>query len=222
MRIREFAAGTAARMAAPEWRGLALQLFLLLAVTNAILAMHAPIGDAKPDPAFAAAGAVRTIGLFSMSVALLRTGTGSPRGRWAVDAGFWLYLGLSLVQFVLLAGATLLVGDASFSSLLVVHGISTLLTLPLWIWQVAAASERPTAWKPRFERIGEWLPSLLVLAAPLVLIAAAHGATSLSLIEMAGTPSFWVWAFIDGVASTFLLLATLALQITVYRSVAEG
>ncbi len=222
MRIKDFAAGAAAQMVAPEWRGLALQLFLLLAVTNALLAMHAPVGDAKPDPAFAAAGAVRVIGLFSMSVALLRVATGSPRQRWSVDAGFWLYLALSLVQLGLAALAALVLIAANFGSLLFIHGFSMRPMVPLSVWLVAAAIERPAAWRPRFEAIGTWLPPLLILFLPLVAIAAAHGVMSLKLIDIAGTPSFWVWALIDGVASTFLVLAQLALQITAYRSVAKG
>lgn len=220
--IGGFARSAARQLGAREWRSLTLQLFVLLGATNALLATHASSIGGKPDPIFASASTIQAIGLLSFSVALLRVATGSPRKRWAVDAGFWLYFALSLVQLAVTAGAGWLVGKADFTALLLVQAASILLTAPLAVWMVAAAVEKPGASAPRFAGIGRWLPPLLVLALMPIVLAASHTAMNAILMQLAGTPAFWPWALVDAVTSSLLVVTTLALQLAAYRSVAQG
>jgi hypothetical protein len=225
MRAGSFARAAAAQIVAPEWRGISVSLFLLLTVTNALLALHAPAPGAAPSPAFTSAGAVRAIGLFSISVALLRAATGSERKRWSTDGGFWLFLALSLVELGLEAGATWLTPGLDVSArILIAEALALLVSAPLAAWMVAAAVEKPLAIQPGpwFSRLGEWLPPLLTLLLPMVLIAFVHAFLSLQLIRLAGSGSFWPLALADGILSTSFVLATLALRLTAYRAVARS
>jgi len=225
MGVGEFARDAARQLAAPEWRRPALLLFLLLAVTQVILALSKPDPGQPPGAAFAVAGLVRGLGLIWVSVAMFRAALESPRRRWLPDGGFWLYFLLSLLALAASAAAALLAtGLPGDSRIVVVQLVAVLLIAPLTVWMVAAAVERPLALAPRFSGISSWLPPLLLLAILVVVpLASLHAHFSLRLIEAAGQGLvFWGMALVDGVLSTFVALLTLALRVAVYRSVARG
>lgn len=224
MQVGSFAKAAATQLLAKEWRGIALSLFLLLTVTDAILLTHPPVPGAKPDAAFAAAGALRALGAVSIAVALLRVAVASPRKKWAFDGAFWLYLAISLAQAAIAYGLTRLAGgEDSFARLLIIQA-SLLLFAPFSAWLVAAAMEQPLALAPMpwFRKIGVWLPPLLILLLPMMLVLAAHGLLTLHLKEIVGQPAFWPLVVADGIVSTVLALALLALRLTAYRAVAKG
>lgn len=221
MSIGAFAKAAGAQMIAPEWRGKAGSLLLLLTVTNALMAQHDPRGG-PAGTAYTASYAVQAIGLVSIAVALLRAATNSPRKHWAVDAGFWLFLFLYLVEGVLLAGAAM-IGGATLAFLFVAVAAAMLLFAPLSAWQVAAAVETPLAARPGpwLRGIGRWLVPLGLLLLPLAAIAALHSVLGARMILEAGG-SLWLLAAVNGLLGTFLTLATLALRTAAYREVARG
>lgn len=224
MGIGEFAARAVRQAGTPAWRSILLTLFVLLAVTNYVLATHAPAPGGKPDAAFGAAGAIRAIALFSISAALLRIAADSPRKRWAFDGGFWLYLAISLIEFVLTAGATIALKPLSEPVQIIgVHAVSVLAMVPLSVWMVAAAVEQPLAAAPGpwFQRAGEWMPPLFATMLAAVVIAALHGWLSLRLLETAGTPSFWPLLIVDALLATLLVTVALSLRLTAWR-IAKG
>ncbi len=218
-----FARAAWRQLAAPEWRSLAFTLFLLLAVTNGLMAMHIPRGE-PASPAYTSAWAVQTIGMLSISVALLRAGAGSARKRWGVDAGFWLYFAIGLIPLLLTTAlGFLLQGQAgTIGALFALQAVSLLSAAALSVWLVAAAVETPTATKPRFEGIGTWLLPLLILMLPLIVLGTVHAQLGLLLIGLAGTPAFFGFALADGIVSSLVVLGMLALQLAAYRKVARG
>lgn len=225
MGVAEFARRGLAQAAAREWRGIALALFVILTVTNIILANHAPAPGGKPDAAFGIAGAVRAIALMSISVALLRVATASPRKRWAFDAGFWLYVAISMVEFVLMAAvASLLADTPETARLAATHLVTVMAMVPLGAWLVAAAVEKPLAAKPApwFGRAGAWMPPLFATMIGVVVLASLHAAASLEMLAIAGTPSFYALALVDGLLSTLLVLVTLGLRLTAYRVIRDA
>jgi hypothetical protein len=225
MQVSELARHTLAQMRAPDWRSLALVLFVLLTATNAVLAIYAPEPGGKPGLEFSIAGLVRALGLFSLSVALLRIGAKSPRGRWRTDGAFFLYAGISLIGFGFAATAAWIGQDwPNWARILLVELFALILFAPFARWMVAAAVERPLALHPApwFARLGEWLPAYLVLALPLVVLAAAHAALSLEMLRSAGNGGFWLVAIADGLVSTLVALGGLGLRLAAYRGVARG
>jgi hypothetical protein len=210
----------------PRWRAIALAFVLFLGATNAVLALYKPEAGARPGLLFAAAGLVRVLALISISVAALRLATGSDRRPWLPDGGFWLYFGLGLIG---LAGAAIGAGLGArlpaAGRILSTELVGILLVAPLAVWTVAAATERPLAWRPgpSFRHLGRWLPALLIWSALLVVpLACLHAFLSLKLIETAGTGGFWPLALADAVGSSLLALLGLALRVAAYRRVARG
>lgn len=226
MRVGAFARAVAVQIAAPDWRGLAILLFIVLAATNAVLALHKPGPGEAPGIVFAITGLVRALGLIWISVAMLRAATGSERGRWMPDAGFWLYFLLSLVAFGASAVAALLAqGLPEIGRVFLMQLIAAVLVSPFAPWTVAAAVERPLALSPRpwFRDIGDWLPPYLLLALVVAVpLAALHAALTMRLLTVVGGASFWPIAIADGLLSTLVALVLLALRLTAYRSVAQG
>jgi hypothetical protein len=221
--MRGFARAAWRQLIAPEWRGPALSLFLLQAVTNALLAIHWPKPGEPPSAAYTSAWGVQTVGLLSIIVALLRAGAGSPRKRWSVDAGFWLYFAITAIPLAAAAAAGWLLGgkQVSLGPIAVIQAASLLAATPLSVWLVAAAVETPLAARPRFEGIGHWLPPVMTLTLPVVVLASVHVLCGLRLIEIAGTPEFWIWVPIDAVVASAVVLIGAALQLAAYRSVAR-
>ena len=226
MRVGAFVGSAVEQLGDRRWRPLMLALFILLAGTQVALALAKPEPGQPPGAAFAVAGLVRGIGLVWLSVALLRVATDSARGRWAPDGGFWLYFLLSLLALgasalAAMAGA----GLPELTRIFVVQLIAILLVSPLTVWMVAAAVERPLAASPApwFGRLGEWLPSYLILALIVVVpLASLHARFSILLLDLAGDGArFWGLALLDGVLSTLIVLVTLALRLAAYRSVAR-
>jgi hypothetical protein len=224
MSIGEFARQSMSELRRPHWLIFALIFFLFLGGTNAQLALHKPLAGEVPDPAFVAAAAIRIFALVVLSVAALRVSTGSPRRPWQPDGGFWLYFALTVVALIVpAAGAFLARHLPELGRILVSEVLGIVLVLPLTVWTVAAAVERPLALAPRFESMSRWLPPLLVLALLVVLpLAVLHAWNSMKMLLIAGQDGFWPLALLDAVVSTALVLAALAFKLTVYRSVAEG
>lgn len=219
MQIGSFASTAAKQIVAAEWRGISLSLFLLLTVTDALLALHMPQSGAPPGADTTSAYAVQAIGLFSISVALLRVAADSSRKRWATDSAFWLYLALYLIEMAIGAGALALGMDSLFAAALPI-----LIVAPLAAWMAAAAVEQPLAWPaaPWFRGLGGWLGPLLVLLVPVALLAAAHLWLFNYLAQAAGTPSFWPLVLLDGLVFTLMVLGELALRLGAYRAVARA
>ncbi|TMJ12880.1 MAG: hypothetical protein E6G94_12745 [Alphaproteobacteria bacterium] len=222
MGIGEFAKQSVSELRRSHWLLFGLLFLLFLGGTNALLALHQPHAGEKVDPVFIAAGIVRVVALVVFSVAALRTSTASPRGRWTPDCAFWLYFGLTLLALIAPAiGGVLALRLPEIVRILVSETLGILLVLPLTVWTVAAAVERPLALAPRFQQMGRWLPPLLVLALLLVLpLAILHAWDSLKMLLIVGHEGFWPLALLDAVVSTALVLVSLALKLTAYRSVA--
>ncbi len=222
MGMSEFARAAVRQAGAREWRGLALALFLLLTITNIVLVLYAPARGETPGTIFSLAGAARGIGLLSISVAMLRVAAASPRGRWSFDAGFFLYFALSLLALALTFAIRLAAGTPGDGALSFVGPVAELLLLaPLAPWMVAAAVDKPLARDPRpwLRDFGAWLPPLLLLSVPVALLGAAHAMSSLHLLAIGGDDgAFWPLAVADGLVSTTIVLATLALRLTAWRT----
>ncbi|HEX8621045.1 MAG TPA: hypothetical protein VF718_03670 [Allosphingosinicella sp.] len=215
-----------AQLRDPRWPGIAVAFLLFLGATNAVLALYKPEAGARPGLPFALAGLVRVLALIAISVAALRIATASERRRWLPDGGFWLYLALSLIGLAAAAlGAGLGAPLPEAGRILATELAGVLLTAPLAVWTVAAATERPLALAPgpRFRGLGRWLPALLVWSALLVVpLACLHAFLSLKLLATAGTGAFWPLAAADAMGSTLLVLLGLALRVAAYRRVARG
>ncbi|HEY0150039.1 MAG TPA: hypothetical protein VGB70_13685 [Allosphingosinicella sp.] len=208
-----------------RWLGIALLFLLFLGGTNIVLALYKPVHGAKPGLVFALAGLVRAVALIAISVAALRIAIGSRRSPWMPDGAFFLYFALSLLAFAAVAlGAFLGRGLPDLQRILLTEVVGVLLLAPLSVWTVAAAVERPLALSPapRLRNLGVWLPSFLLWAVILVLpLATAHAVASLHLVLWARQDGFWPLAAADAAISTLLVMITLALRVTAYRSVAR-
>jgi hypothetical protein len=213
-----------AQMADRRWLGIALLFLLFLGGTNAVLALTKPAESSGPGAAFALAGLVRLVALIAISVAALRIATDSTRRPWRPDGAFFLYFGISLLAFAAVALGSLVGRELpDLQRIIVTQVVGLLLIAPLSVWAVAAAVERPLALAPRFRALGTWLPPFLLWAVLLVLpLAIVHAGTSLHLLKWAGRDSFWPLAAADALVSTLLVMLTLALRATAYRSVARG
>jgi hypothetical protein len=207
-----------------RWLGIALLFLIFLGGTNVVLALTKPAEGTSPGLTFALAGLVRLVAMVWISVAALRGATESPRRPWMPDGAFFLYFGISLIAFAAVALAAALARDLpELQRIIATQVIGLLLIAPLTVWAVAAAVERPLALAPRFRGLGTWLPPFLLWAVLLVLpLAILHAGTSLHLLKWAGRDSFWPLAAADAVISTLLVMLTLALRVTAYRSVARG
>lgn len=225
MTIVDYLRRSASELRAMKWPVVAVAALLFLGGTNAALALsHPPVGDTRT--VFVLAAVVRGLALIAISVAALRRATNSPRFAWLPDGGFWLYFGINLLPLagVVLAGR-LLAGMHPGNFALAVQLIGAVLVVPLTPWLVAAAVERPLAWSPagRFARPGDWLPPLLILSLLILFpLGWLHAWLSEWLVTMAGKPGFVELAVADALVTVLLLLATLALQLTAYRRVAQG
>jgi hypothetical protein len=219
-----FLRSSIAQMADRRWLGIALLFLIFLGGTNAVLALTKPAEGAAPGAAFAVAGLVRMAALIAIGGAALRIATGSPRRPWLPDGAFFLYFGISLIAFAAVAVGGFVGRELpDLQRIIVTQGIGLLLIAPLSVWAVAAAVERPLALAPRFRSLGTWLPPFLLWAVLLVLpLAIIHAGTSLHLLKWAGRDGFWALAAADAVISTLLVMLTLALRVTAYRSVARG
>jgi hypothetical protein len=208
-----------------RWFAVAALLLVFLGGSNTILALAHPV-DGVPGLAFVLAGLARLLALVVISVAALRIALGSPRRPWLPDGGFFLYFGLSLIGFVVVGLAAFLsVGLPHLQRILVFEMVGIVLLAPLSVWTVAAAVEKPLALSPgpRLRNLAAWLPSFLLWAVLLVLpLSTAHAMASLYLVLWAGQDGFWPLAAADAVVSTLVVLLTLALRVTAYRSVARG
>ena len=207
-----------------RWLAVALLFLLFLGGTNAVLALSKPAEGAAPGATFAVAGLVRMVALIAISVAALRIATNSPRRPWRTDGAFFLYFGISLLAFAAVAVGSFVGRELpDLQRIIVTQGVGLLLIAPLTVWAVAAAVERPLALGPRFRGLGTWLPPFLLWAVLLVLpLAIVHAGTSLHLLKWAGRDGFWPLAAADAAVSTLLVMLTLALRVTAYRSVARG
>jgi hypothetical protein len=221
-----FLRGTLEQIRDPRWIGVALLFLVFMGGTNAVLALTKPDEGTAPGLAFVLAGLVRVVSLVWISVAALRLATGSRRRTWMPDGGFFLYLGISLLAFAAIGIGGLVARDLpELQRIVATQVIGLLLIAPLTVWTVAAAVERPLAISPapRFRHLGRWLPSFLLWAVLLVLpLAILHAVTSLRLLEWAGQSGFWLLAAADALISTLLVMITLALRVTAYRSVARA
>ena len=224
MRAGETFKRTIDQALAREWWPLAAILFVLLGGTNAVLALYAPTPGSLPNPVFTFAALLRGLGAVFMSVALLRTATGSPRGRWNPDGGFLLYLGISLIGFAFPAVAARIGATwPDAPRILFVEFAALILFGPFARWLVAAAVERPLAVSPApwFRHLGRWFPAYAIVAIPLMLLASAHAWLSLQLLALPAAGEFWAVAVVDGLLSTLLVLLTMGLRLAVYRGVAQ-
>jgi hypothetical protein len=212
------------QMADRRWLGIALLFLIFLGGTNALLALTKPDEGASPGLAFAFAGLVRLLAMVWISVAALRIAMESERRPWMPDGAFFLYFGISLIAFAAVALAAALARDLpELQRIIATQVVGLLLIAPLTVWAVAAAVERPLALGPRLRGLGSWLPPFLLWALLLVLpLAILHAGTSLHLLKWAGRDSFWPLAAADALISTLLVMLTLALRVTAYRSVARG
>jgi hypothetical protein len=221
-----FLLATVEQAADRRWLGIALLFLVFLGGTNAVLAMTKPAEGDAPGLAFALAGLVRVIALVAISVAALRIALKSPRRRWSPDGGFWLYLGLSLVSIGAAAlGAALALGLPPIQRMLASQAVAILLVEPLAVWMVAAAVERPLALAParRLRGLAVWLPPLMLWSTLVVVpLAVLHSWLSMRLMDTAGGAGFWPLVAVDGAVSTLLMMLSLGLRVTAYRSVARG
>ena len=209
-----------------RWLGIAVLFLVFMGGTNAVLALTKPAEGTAPGVAFALAGLVRVVALVWISVAALRLATGSPRRTWLPDGGFFLYLAISLLAFAAIGlGGLVTRALPDLQRIVTTQIIGLLLIAPLSVWTVAAAVERPLAISPvpHFRHLGRWLPPFLLWAVLLVLpLAIVHAGSSLHLLKWAGRDGFWPLAVFDAAISTLLVMITLALRVTAYRSVARG
>ena len=222
----EFLRSTSGQLRDPRWIGIALLFLIFMGGTNAVLALNKPTDGTAPGLVFVVAGLLRLIALVWISVVALRLATGSRRRTWMPDGGFFLYLGISLLAFAAIAVGGIVARELpDLQRIVTTQVIGLLLIAPLTVWTVAAAVERPLAISPapRFRHLGQWLPSFLLWAVLLVLpLAVLHAVTSLRLLEWAGQDGFWPLAAADALISTLLVMITLALRVTAYRSVARA
>jgi GNAT superfamily N-acetyltransferase len=219
-----FLRASIAQLADRRWLGIALLFLVFLGGTNAVLALTKPADGSSPGIAFALAGLVRVVALIAISVAALRIATDSDRRPWRPDGAFFLYFGISLLAFAAVAVGGLVARELpELQRIIATQVVGLLLIAPLTVWAVAAAVERPLALAPRFRGLGIWLPPFLLWAMLLVLpLAIVHAGTSLHLLKWAERDGFWPLAAADAVISTLLVMLTLALRVTAYRSVARG
>jgi hypothetical protein len=209
-----------------RWRWIAPAFLLFLGSTNAVLAFTKPEASGGPGLVFALAALVRVLALIAISVAALRIATRSDRPLWLPDGAFWLYFALNLIGLAAAAlGARLGAALPEAGRILAAELVAIVLVAPLAVWTVAAATERPLAWRPgpSFRRLGRWLPAFLIWSVLLVVpLASLHAFLSLKLIETVGSSAFWPLALADSAASTILVLLGLALRVAAYRRVARG
>jgi hypothetical protein len=222
--VGAFLRASVKQMADRRWLGVALLFLVFLGGTNVVLALTKPPEGTSPGIAFTLGGLVRLVALVWISVAALRIATESPRRPWMPDGAFFLYFAISLLAFGAVGlGAALARDLPELQRVIATQIVGLLLIAPLTVWAVAAAVERPLALAPRFRGLGTWLPPFLLWAVLLVLpLAIVHAGTSLHLLKWAGRDSFWPLAAADAVISTLLVMLTLALRVTAYRSVARG
>ena len=222
----DFLRATLKQLRDPRWLGIALLFLVFMGGTNAVLALNKPPEGAAPGLAFVLAGLLRVVALVWISVAALRLATASQRRTWMPDGGFFLYLGISLLAFAAIGVGGLVARELpDLQRIVTTQVIGLLLIAPLTVWTVAAAVERPLAFSPapRFRNLGRWLPPFLLWAVLLVLpLAILHAISSLRLLEWAGQDGFWPLAAADAAISTLVVMITLALRVTAYRSVAPG
>jgi hypothetical protein len=213
------------QMADPRWRSFALLFFMFLGGTNALLALTKPADGELPGGAFVLGALVRILALTWISVAALRVAAESPRRPWSPDGGLGLYFLLSLLSLVLgIAGGALVASLPEPQRVAFGQLIAAVMVAPFTVWIVAAAIELPTAWSPmpHFRRFGAWLPQLLLWAVLLVVpLACLHAWTTFRMVVVVGQEGFWPLALADALLSTLLVLLTLALRLTAYRSVAQ-
>ena len=208
-----------AQLAAPQWRLPALLLFAFIAATDAgVLVDQAGEADG-PGVLFALSALVRLAAVWLLSVVLLRIGAGAGRPPWLPDGAFWLHSLLSLIPAIVAFGILRLlptgwpIGGA----------LANLATVPLAVWLVAAAVERPLAWKPVpwLRDFGEWLLPVLVWSLLLVFpLAALHGYLT-GLIEGHPLAATWWLIPLNAALSTLAALLSLALGLAAYRRVAK-
>jgi hypothetical protein len=209
-----------------KWLFVAVALFVSLGGTNAALALSQPADSDAARAVFAASAILRVLALFWIGVAALRRATGSRRGAWLPDGGFWLYSLLSLLGLAgpVLAGV-LSLGLPVPARIAVMQLAAVLILLPIAPWQVAAAVERPLAWSPGpwVTRLGAWLGPLALLSLLTTFpLAWLHAWLSEWLLAMPERAGFVGLALADGLVTTLLVVWTLALQLTAYRRVAQG
>jgi hypothetical protein len=205
------------------WLPIAVLLLFFLGGTNALLALFKPAPGAMPGTLFLAAGLVRLVAAVWISVAALRIASESSRRPWMPDGGFWLYFLLGIPGIALTAAIAWLGRNLpALDRILAMEFIAVAVIAPISVWFVAAAVERPLALLPRFGRISEWLPGLLLWSLSLVApLACLHAWLSQLLLGTVGTSDFWPLAAVDAVTTTILVLLGLSLRLTAYR-VAQG
>lgn len=221
--LAEARQGLDGRIAVP-----ALLMLATLTASNIVLLRNLPPPGEMLGGIAALATLGRVIGLFILSVPLLRLMSGSQRPAWRPDGAFFLYF--AVVLFSLALGAALVLalidpadpGDPLRQGLKAL--VTTLIVSPLAPWLVGIAAAVPLGLNPtRFlRRFGDWFPHLLfwmlVLVTPL---AAVHAVLDMGLLR-GEVEWFWPAALLDGLLSLVILLLTYALHAAAYRRVARG
>lgn len=210
---------------APKLRTQIVLLVALATLTTVVLATHASPQGERPGGIFVATAVARLAGLLLLQIAILREITASRRGRWTLDAAFWLHaltlpLGIALSESVQkLLGAS----PNDSVSLLLAGVLLDAITAPLAPWLVAIAVEKPLAWRPGpwFRRWSLWLAPLMFWGVALRPLAVTHSSMNTWLLEGSGE-WFWPLAVLDGALSGLLFLVTLGLNAAAYRRVAGG
>ena len=192
--------------------------------SNFLALRHPHFAGAAPPPLFLAALLLRVLAACVLSVAILRLAVGSSRHAWMPDAAFWLFILLFTTSLALPAAVAIAIGDPlSAGTNLIMNGLAALFVSIFAPWIVAAAAERPLAWRPGpwFRRSRLWLPQrilwALLLFVPLGLLHVLLGGRLAVMDDRA-----WLIALADAVTAFLALMFRLGLDAAAYRRVAQG
>lgn len=214
-------------LALPQWRGLWIATFILLAATNFATFSLLPFREGVPDisEALALMGSLtfQAVIANAFAVAAIRIAGASQVSPWAMDGGWWLYFILTLLCIGVhsLAEALIMpIGLPSWLHFGVAGALAYLPILAIARWRTALAVEGWRASVPGnlganriFYRAA--LPLVLIAIVPLGML---HTLLSQLATFTRGTPGGELQlALLDAGTGTILIFFELAMMVSIYR-----
>jgi hypothetical protein len=219
----DLAARTLAELRARGWRHVALIWFALNCVWELVFAAAHPPGTAGSAVLIALA-LLCFLTFMWIAASALRRAAASPRSPWRIDGSLLFYAALHVALAVVIwLAAPVIDGKSTFGEMLLFAALPLVLIAPLAPWLVAVAVERPLALSPwRFlKQADAWFPPLLLIT--LALLLPLSLLQSWSSVALVGFGRGEIGSgLLQAMVSTLAEIASLALALTAYRSVAEG
>jgi len=205
-----------------------LRLPMLLAAvlppaTNLLILSNLPSRDNPDHGPYLATFIAFVIVHTALAIAILRILNGSSRPAWSPDSSAWTYGLVVLSSIAVGLFADWIADSSTILSALANQIVSTAIIVPLAPWLVAIAVDRPLAWRPApwFQRLGTWLPALLLWNFLILVPADALYRIGFGAWLEQGGKDDWRFFVFDGAATAPRILLALALASVAYRRVAR-